>query len=216
MTKNQQLGILALGLIVIVGSGCATKPIAKEYRQQAAAEDVTFSMVLANPDVYVGDVVLWGGIIIETKNLKNGTNIIVLETPLHGSERPRARGYSRGRFIAQSSKFLEPVIYRPGKKITVAGVVKGKEAQPLGETTYTYPVVSVKQMVLWQPYRRYAYPYYWWGPYWGWDWGPGLGYYGDDDEGFEHEHFRGEEGEEHEHFGGEERGQHGERGGDRH
>ena len=222
MTKNEQLGVLALGLIIIMGSGCAIKPIAKEYRQQAAAEDVTFSMVLANPDAFVGDVVLWGGIIIETKNFKNGTNIIVLETPLYGSERPRARGFSRGRFIAQSSKFLDPVIYRPGKKITVAGVVKGKEAQPLGETKYTYPVVSVKQMVLWQPYRRYAYPYYWrgsyWGPYWGpyWGWGPGPGYYGGYDEGFEHEHFRSEEREEHEHSGGEERGEHRERGGDRH
>ena len=217
MTKIQRLGFLALGLIVIMGSGCATKPIAKEYRQQVAAEDVTFSMVLANPDAYVGDVVLWGGIIIETKNFKNGTNVIVLETPLHGSEKPRARVYSRGRFIAQSSKLLDPIIYRSGKKITVAGVVNGKEELPLGKTTYTYPMVSVKQMVLWQPHRRYAYPYYWGGPYWGpyWGWGPGFDYYGDDDEGFEHEHFRSEEGEGHERFGGEEGGEHGEKGGDR-
>jgi outer membrane lipoprotein len=224
MTKHRLLGVLALGLIVLMDSGCATNPIAKEYRQQAAAEDVTFSMVLSNPDAYVGDVVLWGGFIIKTQNLKNATNITVLESPLQGSERPSARDYSSGRFIARSSKLLDPEIYRPGKKITVAGVVSGKETHPLGKTTYTYPVISVKQMVLWKPYRRYAYPSYWgpfWSPYWGpyWRWGPGYGYYGDDEEGFEgedHEHFRNErEGAEDEHFGNErERAEHGEGGGD--
>lgn len=222
MTRHPQLGFLALGLIALVVSGCAARPIAKEYRQRAAAEDVTFSMVLANPDAYVGDVVLWGGIIIKTENLKKGTNIMVLETPLQGSERPGARSYSRGRFIARSSKLLDPEIYRRGKKITVAGVVSGKQTKPLGETTYTYPVLSLKQIVLWQSYhRRYAYPYYWWGPYWGpygepyRQWGPGFGYYGDDDEGFEgdaHGYLR-DEHEEHEHFR-DEGAEHGERSGD--
>jgi outer membrane lipoprotein len=197
---------LVLCLIALVVSGCATKPIAKEYRQRAAAEDVTFSMVLAHPDTYVGKVVLWGGIIIKTENLKKGTKIMVLETPLQRSERPGARDYSRGRFIARSAKLLDPEIYRPGKKITVAGVVSGKERRSLGETTYTYPVLSVRQLVLWQSYHpHYAYPRYRWAPYWGpsgeayWDWGPGFGYYGDHDEGFEgeaHEHFR-DEGAEH-------------------
>lgn len=191
MKKHQKLGLLALGLIVLLGAGCATRPIAKEYRQKAAQEDVTFSMVLANPEAYMGDVVLWGGIILKTVNLKNGTDITVLEVPLQGSERPGARSKSRGRFIARSSKLLEPEIYRAGKKITVAGLVSGEKKLPLGKTTYTYPVVSVKQMVLWRPHRRYAYPYYNWGPYWGpygspyWGWGPGFGYYGDDDGGYE-------------------------------
>jgi outer membrane lipoprotein len=221
MTKHKRFGGLALGLVVLMVSGCATKPIAKEYRQRAAAEDVTFSMVFAHPDAYKGDVVLWGGIIIKTKNLKKSTDIMVLETPLHGSERPDARSYSRGRFIARSSKLLDPEIYRRGKKITVAGVVSGKKTMPLGETTYTYPVLSVKQIVLWQSYHpHYAYPYLW-GPYWGpyggpyWDWGPGFGYYGGDDEDFEgseQEGF-GNEGEEHEHFS-DEGAEHGERGGD--
>lgn len=215
MSGHRQIGWLAPGLILFMLLGCAIQPIAQEYRQQAAAEDVTFSMVLADPDAYVGNVVLWGGIIIETRNIKNGTDIIVLETPLQGSERPRTRGYSQGRFIAWSSKLLDPEIYQPGRKITVAAVVSGKEARPLGETLYTYPVVAVKQIVLWPPQRRYAYPYYdpFWGPYWGpywepyWGWGPDFGYYGGDDERFERE--------EHEHFGGAESGEHGERGGDR-
>jgi outer membrane lipoprotein len=209
---------LAVGSVVLLGIGCASRPIAKVYRQQAAAEDVTFPMVLKNPDAYNGYVVLWGGTILHIKNLKDSAHITVLETPLHGSERPRSRSYSQGRFIARSEKLLDPEVYRRGEKITVAGVVSGKEVQPLGETTYTYPVIEVKQIVLWQRhYYRYAYPYdwwgpdwdYWWGPYGGpyWDRDPDFGYYGGDDEGFDRN--------EHEHFGGEDREEHGERDGDR-
>jgi outer membrane lipoprotein len=177
MKKHQRLVLLALGSIVLMGAGCAMRPIAEVYRQQAAAENVTFPMVLENPDVYKGYVVLWGGIIISTKNLKKGTDITVLETPLHGNERPTSRSHSQGRFIARSAKLRDPEIYRPGKKITVAGVVSGKEAHPLGETTYTYPVLEVKQIVLWQSrHYRHGYPYYWWGPGWDYWWGPDWDY----------------------------------------
>ena len=126
MTKHHRLMCLAFGLIMFAGTGCTPKPVAREYRQQAAAEDVTFPMVLANPEAYAGYVVLWGGIIIDTKNLKDGTHITVLETPLHGSERPKSRSFSQGRFIARSARLLDPEIYQQGKKITVAGVVSGR------------------------------------------------------------------------------------------
>jgi hypothetical protein len=48
-------------------------PNAKQYRQKAQAEDMTFSRVLQNPDACMRDIVLPGGSIIETKNLKEGT-----------------------------------------------------------------------------------------------------------------------------------------------
>jgi outer membrane lipoprotein len=181
--------VLALSLLVV--STCATPPIAKQYRQEAQAEDLTFSMVLQNPDAYVGDIVLWGGSIIETKNLKEGTELIVLETPLGREDRPRGAKHSGGRFIAISSKFLDPAVYKAGRMVTLAGQVTGKKAMSLGETTYTYPEVAVKQLHLWERRPRYiyhAYPYddWGWGPYWGWD----SDDYGDFDEDFD----RGGEG----------------------
>jgi len=158
-------------------------------------------MVLGNPDAYVGDIVLWGGTIIETKNLREGTELIVLETPLGRRERPRSAKHSGGRFIAMSGRFLDPAVYAAGRQITMAGQVTGKKTLSLSETTYTYPVVAVKQLHLWErrPHYVYYYPYddWGWGPYWGYD----SGFYGDYDEDFD----RGGEGME--------RG--GERGGDR-
>jgi outer membrane lipoprotein len=120
--------------------------------------------------------VIWGGSIIQTLNTKEGTEVLVLETPLGYEERPEARKYSQGRFMAKTPKYLDPEVYRPGRRVTVAGEIIGKEARPLGNTEYIYPVVMIKEIRLWERYRAYAYPYYWYGPGW-WGWPYGYGYY---------------------------------------
>ncbi len=146
-------------------AGCAY-PISKELRQEATKE-VTFPMVLRNPTAYFGSIVIWGGKIIETQNVARGSELFVLETPLDYQEMPEAEKYSQGRFIARSSTFLDPEVYKKGKKITVAGEVIGKETKPLGKTAYTYPVILVKQIHLWKKYRAYyaSPPAYYYGPY---------------------------------------------------
>ncbi len=91
---------------------------------------------------------------------------------------------SSGRYIVMSSKFLDPTIFRAGMKITVAGQVAGKKTMVVDQTNYTYPVVAVKQLVLWR-ISYYAYPYDYWdywpsfyGPYWGpGGWGPYWDYW---------------------------------------
>lgn len=163
------------GLSLLVISGCIY-PISKELRQEAK-EDLTFSMVLQNPKAYIGSIVLWGGKIIETINVPDGMEIIVLEMPLDYGEMPEDERRSRGRFIAKSSKFLDPAIYKEGRKITLAGEIIGSETKPLGKTQYTYPVVMIKQLHLWRKQRPVSPPPYYWG--WGWygPYGPYLPYY---------------------------------------
>jgi outer membrane lipoprotein len=187
--------------------GCSY-PISKQVREELT-KDVTFPMVLKNPSAYEGDTVLWGGFIIETVNLKEGVEIFVLDTPLDHWEEPEAERYSRGRFIAKTAKFLDPAVYKAGKKITLAGKIAGAKTVPLGQTKYTYPVVSVIQLHLWKEehyYPYYYYPYYypWGGPNsWWYGYGPYYGpYYGpfyrpdyDDEEEGRHEEGEGEEEE---------------------
>ena len=157
---------LVLLSVFLLGAFSCAYPISTELRKEVS-KDVTFHMVLQSPTVYVGKIVLWGGEIIETVNVQGGSEITVLETPLAYNERPESARYSRGRFIAKSSKFFDPAIYKESKKITLAGEVIGQEIKPLGKTEYAYPVVMVKQLHLWKRvhYGRY-YPY-WGGPYYG-------------------------------------------------
>jgi outer membrane lipoprotein len=174
MAWYKSLRFLLLGLFLSGVLGCAY-PISKELRQEAAKQ-VTFPMVLQNPTAYVGDIVLWGGEIIETVNVQAGSEIIVLEMPLDYQEMPESERYSRGRFIAKSSAFLDPAIYKSEEKITLAGEIIGEETKPLGQMKYTYPVVMIKQLHVWKKQRLYPLPYYRWSPYWygfyGWPYAP--------------------------------------------
>jgi outer membrane lipoprotein len=167
-------GLLPLALLLFILSGCSY-PISQQYRAEARP-DLTFSMVLKNPDAYIGSIVIWGGRIIGTHNRPGETEITVLETPLGYEEKPEAAEFSRGRFIVKTATFLDPAIYRRARRITVAGEIVGKETKPLGEITYTYPVLKAREIHLWRREVVYVYPPdYWWG--WGGWYGPWPGDY---------------------------------------
>jgi outer membrane lipoprotein len=157
---------ILLSFYAFVAVDCA-HPISRELRKEVH-KDLTFPMVLEKPMAYVGSTVIWGGEIIKTTILKDATEILVLEIPLDYWGKPQSAGASRGRFIARSSQFLDPALYKEGKKITVAGEVTGKKTRPLGETEYTYPVVRAREVNLWEStrYRPY-YDDYYGGPHFG-------------------------------------------------
>jgi len=165
----RRVGVLVLSALA---AGCAY-PISKELRSKAAP-NLTFPMVLKNPDAYRGSVVIWGGHIIETLNRKDGTEFVVLETPLDSSGMPLEARYSRGRFIARTPEFFDPEVYRKGARVTIGGEISARETRPLGEIQYTYPVIAIRELYLWdepRPEWRCRCYYTWPGPYYSWGWG---------------------------------------------
>ncbi|MBD3314347.1 MAG: hypothetical protein GF344_01055, partial [Chitinivibrionales bacterium] len=85
---------------------------------------------------------------------------------------PTSARYTEGRFLAQTTRFLDPELYNKGIVITVAGTVTGAKTLPLGETTYRYPVITIRELEVWTGdlYRDGDYYYrrpQWWGPYYG-------------------------------------------------
>lgn len=175
MTKRAMRAMAVAGLALAAMSGCSY-PIAKVWRDQAA-RGVTFRLVQTNPDAFKGKIVIWGGSIIETANLAKGSELLVLHAPLDSWEEPLPSRHSQGRFIVRAAGFLDPMVYRTGRRITVAGEVAGKEDRPIGKVNYAYPVLDARQLYLWPRYREVYYPYYY-PPYydWGWYGPPGWGY----------------------------------------
>ena len=156
-------------------AGC-TPVISKQLREEAAKE-LTLSVVLKNPDDCKGKSVFWGGVIISSVNLKEGTMIEVLQKPSDMQGKPKNVDESEGRFLALNPGYLDVAIYNRGRKVTVAGEVQGKKMQRLGEIEYSYPLISVKEIHLWpleKEERGFYYPcpcrhYPWWyGHYWYW------------------------------------------------
>ncbi len=179
-----------LGPVVLL-SACAHEPISKPFRQEAR-RGVTVRAVQEDPAAFKGAVVIWGGEVIKTVPTSIGSDLFVLQLPLTSDERPSGQT-SEGRFIAHSPSFLDPRVYREGRRVTVAGEIEGIKPERIGNAEYPYPVLDVKQMVIWRRAERYygswglyGWPYYWGPPGFGWygwgdDWGDDWGDEGDDD-----------------------------------
>lgn len=167
--KENQIIFILLGIIFLVQS-CA-HAISKKMRDQAI-KDLTFLDIKGDPDRYIGKTVILGGIIIEVTNHKEGTSIKVLQTPIDSREEPQDPELSQGRFIIKTPSYLDPEIYRKGRKVSVAGKIIGKEVHPVGEISYTYPLIWAEEIHLWRertptyPWGYYPHPFYW--DYWDW------------------------------------------------
>jgi outer membrane lipoprotein len=138
-------------LTFMVMGACA--PIISQQALDEVDDSVRFDEILGDPDAYQGRGVLLGGYVIETRNLPEKTLIMVLQSPLGYRKEPAAETSSKGRFILSVPGFIDPAIYRPGRKLTVAGTISGKDVRPLGEVEYTYPVITKKEIYIWPEER---------------------------------------------------------------
>jgi len=156
-------------VLFMAGLMISCSPLSRQIMSQVD-ETLTFQVVEKDPDRYVGKTVLWGGVIAEIANRQNETDLNVRQAELDIEKKPKNLDRSAGRFIVRYAGFLDPAIYQPGREITVAGELAGKEVLPLEKIQYPYPVILAKEIHLWerlQPMRPY-YPSYWdpfWGPY---------------------------------------------------
>lgn len=148
-------------------AGCSV--ISKDIRQDVD-RGITLPMVQANPDAYKGKKVIWGGIILSSKNLADKTVIEVLQTPLDISDMATDKEHSQGRFLVESPVYLDTYLYKAGKEITVAGIIKGINMQKIGERDYAYPVLEPLQIRVFEPqpeirYEPLPWPYQPYSPY---------------------------------------------------
>ncbi len=170
--KTKKFGItIVLAALALSLFGCATA-ISKNLRG-LSDPDLTYEMVKQNPDQYQKQVVIWGGEIVKTTNVEEGTRIEILKKPLDFELKPKYGDNSEGRFIALYDGYLDSAIYERGRAITVGGEIAGTITSPIDRIQYTYPVVAAEEIHLWSETRRGPYPYSYpihhrwrYGPYW--------------------------------------------------
>jgi outer membrane lipoprotein len=143
-------GIITLFLVAVLGAtGCAP-PFAKEALEQVD-RGISFRELQRDPDMYKGRRVMLAGVIIETRNTKEGTSIEVLQKPMDQRGRPYETDATEGRFIITTDRFLDAAVYHRGRRITIIAEVAGRKVLPLGEIEYQYPLVVAKELHLWEP-----------------------------------------------------------------
>lgn len=111
---------------------------------------LTFEQLKESATSYVGKVVVLGGEVLNAKRLPEGTSIEILQLPLNGSEPVTDVQQSQGRFLALQKEFLDPATLIERPRVTIVGEVSGVRTQRLDDIDYTYPVLVVKDMKVWQ------------------------------------------------------------------
>lgn len=164
-----------MGLVATVLSSCATPqaPLPDAIR---LAPPGNLQLVEARQDIeqHLGASVRWGGTVVTVRRDDAGNaEVEILERKLGESGRPRPAGPSDGRFLVRATTEVDPVLYREGSDVTVAGVLERSVEGRIGDQPAVFPVVRVEQFVRWQAaWRRYD-PYYYYDP---WYYGPWVGY----------------------------------------
>jgi outer membrane lipoprotein len=139
--------LFALGIWCLAVGACA-HPISFLVRAEADP-NLTFSKVIENPKAYLGSIVIWGGVISEASQDPQGTKLLLIQTPLDSHGRPQTQE-TRGEFIARTSESLDPLVYRRGLAITLAGEIEGLEEKNLGFMEYPRPVLRIIELHPWE------------------------------------------------------------------
>ena len=162
MSKLLKLTTILFGGALL--AACATTPDQIAFEQQ----NVDFTRVAQSPDAFAKQEVRWRGIVARVENLEKDTLIEVVNLPLGRQARPVESQQTGGRFIARVPGFLDPMIYKQGKEITVVGMLAEPMPGKVGEHKINFPVVDTRGHYLWEerPDYEYVQVYSAWDPYW--------------------------------------------------
>ena len=139
--KFHPVVILFLGFII---SACASSP----FKLEGVNRAITPALAKAGPE-HQGQTALWGGLIIQSSNLKDRSEIEVLAYPLNDQGEPIRSASAQGRFFIQQDGYLETAQYGPGRWISVLGTVKPPVQGKVGSADYTFAVIQARQLELW-------------------------------------------------------------------
>jgi len=147
-------------------AGCASIPEAV----RTPVDGPTVPAARADPQTHSGVEVRWGGTISDVENLEDRTFLTVVARPVTRRGEPLGEQASTGRFLAEFDRFLDPDVYRPGRRVTVVGRFTGIRPASIDQYIYDYPLVHGRDLHLWEDYvrpaPRYPRPYYHRYPYW--------------------------------------------------
>jgi outer membrane lipoprotein len=149
LSSSIALPAAALALL----SGCAT-PVFKDAPPAVA----TPAEIAAEPERYHGADIVWGGKIVDIRNLADTTEVQIVAYPLDGAQRPDQSGPTIGRFVVALPGYVEPLDFPPGRFVTLRGRVDGTRDVRIDEHDLVFPVVNQAMVHLWPANFPYEEP----------------------------------------------------------
>jgi outer membrane lipoprotein len=145
----KRIFVLFGALLLVQGCAYAVSP------EMVSRSDttITFSMLQSDPDALKGKLLILGGVISRVTNTKQTASLEIEQKPLDYWGKPRRTKASGGRFVVVVRRYLDELVYAPGREITVAGEVEGTRSAEQGGIEYDYPVLLSKELKLWEQGR---------------------------------------------------------------
>jgi outer membrane lipoprotein len=153
-----------IAIVVLMLGGCS--PVLNRDLMNQGVREFQLGYLVETPEVFKDHLFILGGVIVDTKLTETGSQIEALFIPVNAYGDLKDTGRYQGRFLAvysRSKGLLDPLIYKKGREITLAGDFIGVRKGKIDELEYTYPVFEIRQIYLWEEYWQY--PYYWPYPY---------------------------------------------------
>jgi outer membrane lipoprotein len=149
--SGRSIMVIGIASLVLMAVSCTSREyVIPEPLASQIDTSLTFGELQASPTSHIGKVVALGGEVLHATRLRDGTSMEVLQVPLDGSEPRMAVQQSQGRFLAVQDEFLDPATLSGRPRVTIVGEVTGAKTQRLDDSQYTYPVLAVKHMKVWQ------------------------------------------------------------------
>jgi outer membrane lipoprotein len=149
--------------VILLGLLSCTPVLNRDVMEQGM-RDVPFIRLREAPEVFKGKLFILGGLIVETRLLETGSQIEALHVNVDSLGYLRETAGTQGRFLAlypRSKGLLDPMVYRKGREVTIAGVFVEVRRGRIDEMNYEYPVFEIRDIYLWEEQNDYAdYPYY--------------------------------------------------------
>lgn len=138
-----RLGTAALALAL---AGCVTAPAFESVPATAPSSPYA---VAEDPQRWIDQPVVWGGMILEVNNYERHTEIELLAYPLDTRQRPRLELADEGRFILVLPGYVEARDYPLGRFVSLIGRVTGERRGSLRNAPYVWPEVAAERVHLW-------------------------------------------------------------------
>jgi outer membrane lipoprotein len=161
--------ILIFSLLFLIS--CA--PVFKEEIMSNSTLNPMPNELNASPASFQGKMYIFGGRIVNTRTTKDGFVIEAIFLNVDSRGQIDENNKYIGRFLAILPKdkgMIDPLIFRTGKDVTIAGIYKGIRTQLMDKLDYSYSYFEIVAIRLWEekayyygPVMYVPYPQlYWW------------------------------------------------------
>lgn len=128
-------------------AGCVSVPNELRYEPESALQ--SYGAVSQHPELAKGQPVRWSGVIAATRVQADQTELEVVLLPLKANGAPKQQETSEGRFLVHLPGLLDPILYAPGRSVTVLGAVAGEVSGKIGEQPYDFVLITGTAHKLW-------------------------------------------------------------------